>query len=255
MADYPGSTLASVRASMARAAGAVAVSRPWGAIRSRPKLTAGILAAAVLAAAGGTWLATEGLPDWAPLAPKSFAEIARHARENPSDAGAQRDLGHAQWDAGRRTRALASYTRALALDAGAADDRLVEHLVASFGRAEQDRAEALIGKHKLKEAAKGLEPFTKSPRYAVRWGALRTLQKLGKDARPLYVNVYTADLGSSECGVRRRAVERLGMIGDRSALAAIRRAKAEDEKTGGWFRGTCLGDREEKAEKAILARR
>ena len=253
MADI-GSTLASVRASLARGAGTVAA-RPWSAIRRHPALSAGILVAVLAAAAGGAWVAIEGLPDWAPLAPKTFAEIARHAQENPRDAAAQRDLGHAQWDAGRRARALASYGRALALDAGAADDRLVEHAVASFGRAEQEKAEVLIGKYKLTDAAKGLEPFTKSPRHAVRWGALRTLQKLGKDARPLYVNVYAADLASSDCDVRRRAVERLGMLGDRSALAAIRKARAEDEKTGGWFRGTCLGDREEKAEKAILARR
>ncbi len=255
MANEIGSTLASLRASLARAGGAATASRPWSAIRRRPALSAGILVAVLALVAAGTWLAIEGLPDWAPLSPKTFAEIARHAQENPRDAAAQRDLGHAQWDAGRRTRAFASYGRALALDGGAADDRLVEHAVASFGRAEQEKAEALIGKHKLADAAKGLEPFTKSPRHAVRWGALRTLQKLGKDARPLYVNVYTADLGSADCDVRRRAMERLGMLGDRSALAAIRKAKAEDEKSGGWFRGTCLGDREEKAEKAILARR
>jgi hypothetical protein len=255
MANDLGSTLASLRASLDRAGGAVAASRPVSGIRRRPALSIAILVAAVAVVGGGTWLAVEGLPDWAPFSPKTFAEIARHARENPRDAGAQRDLGHAQWDAGRRARALASYGRALALDAGAADDRLVEHAVASFGRAEQEKAAALIGKYKLTAAARGLGPLTRSPRHAVRWGALRTLQKLGKDARSFYVNVYAADLTSSDCDVRRHAVERLGMLGDRSALAAIRKAKAEDEKTDGWFRGTCLGDREEKAEKAILARR
>jgi hypothetical protein len=69
------------------------------------------------------------------------------------------------------------------------------------------------------------------------------------------VNAYVADLSSPECDVRRRAMEKLGNIADRSALAAVRRAKAEDENTGGWFRGTCLGDRDAATEKAILARR
>lgn len=255
MANDLGSTLTRLRTSLERAGGAVAASKPLSAARRRPALTIGIVAAAVAAAAGVAFLAIEGLPDWTPFAPKTFADVARQARENPRDAAAQRDLGHAQWAAGRRSRALASYARALAVDAGSADDRLVEHAVAAFGRPEQEKAEAIIARHKLTGAAKGLEPLTKSPRYSLRWGALRTLQKLGKDSRAGYVNVYVADLASPDCDVRRRAVDKLGMLGDRSSLAAIRRAKAEDEKTGGWFRGTCLGDREETAEKAILARR
>lgn len=255
MTNDLGSTLARLRATVVKAGGAVAASKPVTAARRRPRLTAGILAGAAVIAAGGAWLAVEGLPDWAPFSPRTVTELAAEARKHPSDAAARRDLGHAEWAAGRRARALRSYERALALDAGVADGPVVEHAVASFGRKEQDRAAALIAKHKLAAAAKGLEPLTRSPRYSVRWGALRTLQKLGRDARPLYVNAYVADLASPDCDVRRRAVEKLGAMADRSAIAAIRRAKAEDEKTGGWFRGTCLGDREAAAEKAILARR
>ncbi len=255
MAKDLGSTLSRLRTSLERAGGAVAVSKPVSAARRRPALTVAIAVGAIAVGAGAAFLALEGLPDWTPFAPRTFADVARHARANPRDAAAQRDLGHAQWAAGRRARALRSYGRALAIDAGVADDRLVEHAVAAFGRPEQEKAEALIARHKLAGAAKGLEPLTKSPRHSVRWGALRTLQKLGKDSRTTYVNVYVADLASPDCDVRRRAVDKLGMLGDRSSLAAIRRAKADDEKTGGWFRGTCLGDREESAEKAILARR
>ena len=44
-------------------------------------------------------------------------------------------------------------------------------------------------------------------------------------------------------------------IGTRRAVAALREAKAEDEKTGGWFKQRCLGDRVGDAEQKILARR
>jgi len=255
MANDLGSTFSRLRATLDKAGGTVAASTPVSAIRRRPKLAIAILAGVVVLAAGGAWLAVEGLPDWAPFGPKTLAELSRHARKNPRDAGALRELGHAEFAAGRRARALASYGRALALDAGSADDRLVENAVASFGRREQPRAEALIAKHKLVAAAKGLEPLSRSPRHSVRWGAVRTLQKLGKDSRSVYVNAYVADLSASDCDVRRHAMEKLAQVGDRSALSAIRRAKAADEKTGGWFRGSCLGDREAATEKAILARR
>ncbi len=255
MANDLGSTLARMRATLDRAGGAVKASKPVSAARKRPKLTIGIAAAAVVVVAAGAWIAVEGLPDWAPFAPKTFAELARHAKQKPNDAVAQRNLGHAQFAAGRRARAMRSYDRALALDPGVADERLVSNAVATFGRREQPKAEALIAKHQLADAAKGLEPLTRSHRYAVRWGAVRTLRKLGKDTRSAYVHAYVVDLSSQDCEVRQRAMEKLAQVGDRSALSAIRRAKVEDAKTGGWFHGTCLGDREETTEKAILARR
>jgi len=255
MANDLGSTLARLRESLAKAGRAVATSRPVSAARRRPGPVIAVVAVAAAAAAGGAWIALEGRPDWGPLAPTSLAELTQHVRENPRDAAARRDLGHAQYAAGRRRDALVSYGRALAIDTGAADDRLVENAVASFGRHEQDKAEALIVRYQLGAAAKDLEPLTRNPRYSVRWGALRTLQKLGKDSREAWLNAYVADLSSPDCDVRRRAVEELGDMGDRSALSAVRRAKAADEKTGGWFRATCLGDRDEQAEKAILARR
>jgi tetratricopeptide (TPR) repeat protein len=255
MANDLGSTLARMRAGLDRAGGAVLSSKPVSAARRRPKLTIAVAAAIAAAVAVGGWLVVEGLPDWAPFAPKTFAEVARTARQKPSDAAAQRDLGHVQFAAGRRARALRSYDRALSIDPGVADDRLVSNAVATFGRREQPKAEALIAKHQLVAAAKRLEPLARSSRHAVRWGAVRTLRKLGKDSRSAYVHAYVADLSSSDCDVRRRAMEKLAQVGDRSALSAIRRAKAEDERTGGWFRSTCLGDREETTEKAILARR
>jgi tetratricopeptide (TPR) repeat protein len=250
-----GATLARVRASLDRTGAAVLASKPVAVARRNPRRTVALAAGAVLLMAAGFWLGFEGLPDWAPFAPKTFQEVARAARERPSDAVAQRELGHAQFAAGRRARALRSYDRALSLDSGVADDRLIGNAVATFGRKEQPRAEGLIAKHQLAAAAKGLDPLTRSRRYAVRWGAVRTLRKLGKDSRSAYVHAYVADLSSEDCDVRRRAMEKLGQVGDRSALSAVRRAKEEDRKTGGWFRQTCLGDREEATEKAILARR
>lgn len=224
-------------------------------MRRRPRVAAALAVGAIALAAGGAALAMEWPPAWGPFAPRSVADHRAQARENPRDADVQRDLGHAEWRAGRRAAALAAYERALKLHLGAADDELVRNVVACFGHKEQPKAEALVKRFRLAQAENGLEKLAGSKRYAVRWGAVRTLDAIGKASRTDWVNAYVADLDSADCDVRRRAVEKLGAIGDRGALAALRKADKADAKTGGWFRSGCLGDRPERAEKQILARR
>jgi len=227
--------------------------RPADFARRHPVLGA-VAALAVLAAiAGGAALAF--VPRAAMFAAPTLADLRERARAHPSDASAQRALAHAQWDAGQRRAALASYGRALGLDAGAADRTTIDDLVSAFGTPEQAEAAAVIVKHRLADAAPGLERFTRSSTYSTRWGALWTLEKLGKASRAQYVGAYTLNLATNECDVRRRAVDRLGAMADRRALPALARARAEDQKTGGWFRSRCLGERIDQAEQKILARR
>jgi HEAT repeat protein len=236
--------------------------RTWGWFRNRPWLTAGVAAVVAAAIAGYVYVDREGipelslsLPDVEIFAPRTVKEARQAVREHPGDAGAHRALGHVLWEKRKRHAALLSYTRALGIDTGVADADMVRNLVASFGTSDQDLAEALIWKNKLVGAEDGLERLVKSPRRKVRWGAVHTLDKLEKGTRGNWETAYILDLDASDCDVRRNAVEKLGAIGTKRAVAALRSARDDDEKTGGWFKSRCLGDRLDDAEQKILARR
>jgi hypothetical protein len=234
---------------------AEALRRTAGWVRRR-KLAAAIVGLGlVLAVAGGLAFAFDALPSFGLFAPKNLAEARANTRTHPGDASAQRDLGHALFAAKHPGAAVAAYRKALALDAGIADDRMIDNLVALFGSREQDEAEALIWKNQLVGAQKGIEPLVGSRRYGVRWGAVQTLDRLKKGSKTNWETAYLLDLESPTCDVRRRAVEKLGAIGTRRAVRALHAAKAADEKTGGWFRSRCLGERLEVAEREILQRR
>ncbi len=233
------------------------VRRTWGWFRNRPWLSAGLAAVVVAAVAGGVYVAREGVPevDLELFAPTNVADARAAVRQHPSDADAHRALGHQLWAHKKRHGALAAYAKALSLDKGAADGDMIEHLVASFGGRDQELAETLIWKNKLVGAQAGLEHLVKSHHRKVRWGAVHTLDKLDKGARSNWETAYILDLDASDCDVRRNAVEKLGAIGSKRAVGALRAARADDEKTGGWFRSRCLGDRLDQAEQKILARR
>ncbi len=224
-------------------------------VRRRPIAAAVVGLAVAVAVAAGVYVGMEGLPDIGPFSPSTVAEASKNVRSHPNDASARRDLGHSQWDAKKRHRALAAYGRALAMDRGVADDRMIANLVASFGGRDQHVAETLIWKYNLVAARPALETLVSSRHHSVRWGAVRTLDKLEKGTKKNWETAYILDLDSSDCDVRRTAVEKLGGIGTRRALSALREAKDKDEKTGGWFRSRCLGDRVNEAEQRILARK
>lgn len=231
--------------------------RLGGWFRRRPVVAAGIGAAVVLAAAAGAYVSVEGVPelDVELFTPMTVADARAAVRDRPSDAGAHRELGHALWSKGKRHAAVLSYGRALALDKGSADGEMVAHLVASFGGKDQDLAETLIWKSQLQGAQDGLEGLVKSPRRKVRWGAVHTLDKLEKGTRANWETAYILDLDAPDCDVRRNAVEKLGAIGTKRAVGALRAERSDDEKTGGWFKSRCLGGRVEDAQERIASRR
>ncbi len=238
--------------------------RFWAAVKRRPLVSGLAVVAVALAAAAAFGVATDSLPDLDDIMPDidvelfpraSLKDARKNARAHPRDAAAQRDLGHALWGAGKHHAAVTRYARALTIDRTATDDQMIAHLVASFGSRDQRQAEALIWRNELRGAEQGLEGLISSRRHTARWGAVHTLDKLGKGSRANWEKAYVLDLDAGDCDIRRTAVEKLGEMGSRRVLPALRKAGAEDEETGGWFSRRCLGGRVEEAEQKILSRR
>lgn len=249
-----------LRSAFARLRNSLAAAR--GGARRHPWRVAGIAAGLVVVALG-IWLAVAALPDWEIFEKLNdrvsrkgdVAGLAREVREKPTKAAAQIALGHAEFKAKRRQSALRSYSRGLALDARAADSTLISNLIRCFGQKEQPAAERLIVKHKLTAAHDKLDALTRDKRSSVRWGAVETLQKLGLVSRSDYENAWMRDLDHPQCEVRQHAVKKLGEVGDRRTLQAVRAARKKDEAATPWYRSYCLKHEADQAEKRILARR
>jgi hypothetical protein len=238
------------------------LSRAANSVRRHPRIAIASAVAVLLCAAVAVAMLS-GRPEFdAAMSPvqalvgrPTLAEATERAKKRPDDAAAQLALGHASFEARRRTAGLTAYARAMELDKTVQDDQMLENLVACFGTKQQDQAAALITRFKLVGAEDGLEKLTRHEVHAVRWGAIQTLSRVGKASRADSVSAWIADLGEEECDVRRNAVENLGKQGDPRALRAIRKARAKDREKPGWFGTTCLGNLPDEAEKQILARR
>jgi eukaryotic-like serine/threonine-protein kinase len=232
-----------------RRVGAAARRRPW---------LAALVVLGVVAAGAGIAVAVGGLPEWAEglrPAPKDLKALVRQARQHPKDARLQAELGRAWFKRGNRSAGVRAYGRALALDSGAGGRQLATDLASCYGHREQKSAEALIGRYRLVAAEPRLEELARSKHHSVRWGAVRTLEKLGRASKVEYVQAWILDLDAPECDVRRQAAAKLGEAGDRRALAKLRAVKKQEEEETPWYRSRCLGDRADQAEQRILARR
>lgn len=225
-----------------------AFNEAWGRVRARPKRFGGIAGVVVLAGCGAV-LASYGLRT------PTLPELVQVAQAEPKDASIQVDLGDAYFEAGRRIPALKAYDRALQLDGTAATRRMVTNLVSCYGTREMGPAAAIIAQYKLEAGEAELRALISNPKWPVRNGAVDTLDGLKKARREDFLTVYTLDLASTDCDLRRRAVEKLGRLGDKRALDAIRAANEKDEATTPWYAFSCLGNRPEDAEARILASR
>lgn len=230
----------------------------WAKWRKRRAFWLGLGAAVVLCT--GAVVAIIGAPELADdlhiaVARPTVQQLREHVKNDPGDAGTRLQLGHALFEANNRAAALREYDRALARDKAVADGKLLDNLVACFGRKEQGDAASIIVRFKLAEVEGRLDDLARHPTYTVRWGALQTLERLGKASRADFVNAWIKDLDSQKCEVRQAAVENLGIEGDKRALEAIRVAKKKDQETRSFFGATCLGNRPEEAEKRLLTAR
>lgn len=234
----------------------------WFRVQAKPAPWIAAGAAVVIAAGAATWMATsdsgeeflDDLREQVGAAP-TLEELRQRVKADPRSAPAHAALGDGQFAAGHRAAGLKSYAKALSIDAAVASDELLKNLVSCYGLNEQARAHALLVQHKLTRAERYLDDLAKHPKWSVRTGAISTLEALGKVTRDDYVTLWITDLGSTECKVRQYAVQKLGELGDRRALDAIRQAKKTEDATTAWFQPKCLGGRIDDAEKKILASR
>src|SRR4051794_2015939 len=135
------------------------------AVKSHPRVSAGIAAGVVAIAAAGYLVAQKDL-SWHPMATaaaslkeaasavmpkKTLAELTHAAKEKPRDVDAQLAAGHAQFEAGLRASGIKSYQRALQLGAAPTED-MGPDLLTCFGKPEQAEANALIVQHKMLSA-------------------------------------------------------------------------------------------------------
>ena len=220
----------------------------WRRLRSRPALLGGVAGAAILAA-GAAALAFHGLHA------HTVPELVAMAQADPKDASIQVELGDAYFEAGQRVPALRAYDRALRLDRSSATRRMLENLVSCYGSREMGPAAAIIAQYRLEGSEDALRALVSSAKWGVRNGALETLERLEKARREDFLAVYTRDLASTDCDVRRGAVEKLGRLGDKRALDGIRAAARKDDADTPWYAFSCLGNRPERAEERILASR
>ena len=67
-----------------------------------------------------------------------------------------------------------------------------------------------------------------------------------------HLHVYSLDLDSPDCETRRRAITKLGELGDRRAVATIETARTKDDKATPWYKLRCIGSRADEAEKKLM---
>lgn len=225
--------------------------RSIAGVRRRPWVS-GIVAVAVIALVCGVVMHARIQRMFAG-APATVAELQKDATTGNSPEQ-WRALGHAEFAKGHAVAALKAYDRALSIDRTAIDDEMRTDIVAAYYGKAQPAAQELVLRYKLVDLTPRLERLTDDADYRVRWGAMSTLEKLGKTSKYDYRRALTADLESPQCELRRKAAERLGELGDQHAIPSLRMAKKKDHDATPWYKATCLGSRPDKAEKQILAK-
>jgi hypothetical protein len=226
-------------------------------VSRRPWLSGALLACALLLVAAAS-LRTPALALVSRLVHRPTPTVAelRRATSTSTSAEQWRTLAHAELGAGHAMSSMKAYDGALKLDrAHVTEQMLVDIATLYYSAKLQPTAEELILRHKLVEVSPRLERLTDDGDHTVRWAAMGTLEKLGRVSKYDQRRALTADLRAPECDMRRKAVERLGALGDQRALPDLREAKQKDQASTPWYRTTCLGKRTDKAEKLILAKR
>ena len=220
-------------------------------VRRRPWVS-GIVAFAVIALVAGVIMRGK-IQRMLAGSPATVAELQKDATTSNSP-DQWRALGHAEFAKGHVIAALKAYDRALSIDPTAADEPMRINVVAAYYGKAQPQAQDFIIRHKMVDETPRLERLTDDADAHVRWGAMATLEKLGKTSKYDYRRALTADLESPQCDIRRKAIERLGELGDQHAIPTLRLAKKKDHDATPWYKATCLGSRPDKAEKQILAK-
>ncbi|ABS24544.1 serine/threonine-protein kinase [Anaeromyxobacter sp. Fw109-5] len=184
----------------------------------------------------------------------ALALLDRALAERPDDGELLLLRARALHLTGADAAALSAFAAARAR--GSLDDPARADLVAALAadRATADRAHRLL----LEEGEAAVPAVLRAAREGApsqRLRALHLARDLGAEERLDRAAAYGALLDVPDCEVRREAAERLGEIGDRAALPALRRAALATVETKGFFGMTRRAQACGSAEAAAAARR
>lgn len=107
----------------------------------------------------------------------------------------------------------------------ALDPLVLSGLVEDFSKKEDPALRALLRGLPGKALHPVLEEFARQPLSARQWGALRYLELEEAAGGLNLVEEYAASLESSDCGIRRAAAKKLGLLADDAAEAALGRLR------------------------------
>ena len=122
---------------------------------------------------------------------------------------------------------------------------MVDALVLSMNHRTAKKVMRVIEENLGKSAKKPLLRGSRSRHYWLRWNSIRMLEKLGYSNQVDWVRAYILDLRhEAACSTRKLAARKLGELGDKRALPALRQAQKK-----GFLDNLCMGD---ALEDAIL---
>ncbi|MEW5742481.1 MAG: serine/threonine-protein kinase [Myxococcota bacterium] len=190
---------------------------------------------------------------WA-MWPPSTTEQAERRLEAGDAAGALQLIDESLPDAKGDVPVLLSLKAAALHQLGRADDEralmrdmpyqvlfparrpLLQALAEDFSDAEGDaELQELLALVPARELDPVFTAFAKEPLSRRQWGALRWLDQAGRAKGLDFVERYSASLSSRSCTVKAKAAVRLGQLGDKDAISALRDLSEtpKDEGTSG----------------------
>lgn len=119
----------------------------------------------------------------------------------------------------------ASLFKSLGSSSEAMDPLVISGLVEDFSKREDPALRALLRGLPGKALHPVLEDFARQPLSARQWGALRYLDLEEAAGALNLAEEYAASLESTDCGIRRAAVKKLGQLADDGAEAALGRLR------------------------------
>ena len=157
-------------------------------------------------------------------------------KRKPSWSWARAAVHHAQ---GQHVREAALLSKLNDADRSKVEERVLDGLAEDYGQGIELVTKKLLERLPETPVRSRFEELAEEPFSPRQWGALRYLDQLEAVKDADLVDGYIAALESKDCDIRGRAAERLGEIGDRDAVPALKRVREQPKKPGLFGAGDC----------------